>query len=274
MVEYTPTERRSDLPSYSVDTLEICERFDRAGFEKRFGAQPPPFNINEPPKSWFDTGEKAGNYVRIHRDATGKPSLIPMTMTRELAASFNLPGAYRWPKWVPQPTPATQEFMVGDHKQVIAYPAARLSSEEQARALAIELGGRFQIEQSSQMAPFDVHYHGDPRRVYEVVLPGDWAINAGQLLAQKHVNGIGAPGRWSRDPNGGVYWEPAPQHTAPLDPKVQEIPVPCRKLDADEEFYQGAMGLWAIRKKPAAPTTLDDIKQLLLLLLERLGIRP
>ena len=270
-MEYTPREVRSDLPSYPIETLEICERFDRAGFEARFGEQPPPFNVNEPPKFWLDTRDAAGNYIRVSRNATGKPSIVPMTMTRELAAKPNISGAYRWPKWTPEPTPATQELSIGGGTRIIAYPAGRLSSEDQARALAIELGGTFQIDQSSLEPPFDVKYNGDPRRVYEVVLPNGTDINIGQLLAQKYVNGVGAPGQWKHGTQG-VYWEPAPQYTAALDPKVQEIPVPCRKLDPDEEFYQGTMGVWMIRKKTAAATTLDEIKHLLVLLFDRLGI--
>jgi len=253
MANYTPKEIRPDLPSYPVSTLETCDRFTRESFEKRFGEQSPPFRANDPDKTWFDTSENAGNYHRVTRDASGKPSIVPMTMTRELAASINLPGAYRYPRYVPEPTPATQEYTLGDGTQITqAYPAHLLSYEDDARALAIELGGTFEVTPASTRKPFDVHYAGDPRRVYQVVVGGQ-SYNVGQLLQQKCVNGIGAPGKWITTEEY-LRWEPAAQPTAQLDPKVEPVPVPCRMLYADEEFRQGFNG-WTIWKKETAATS-------------------
>ncbi len=265
MVNYTPRERQPEVPSYSVDTLETCEQFDRAGYERRFGEQPPPHTNERPDKLWFDTTEQAGNYMRISRDAAGKPSFVPMTMSKELARSVNIPGAYRWPEYVPAPTPAALEIVLGSgQKQVIPILAGRLSMEEDARALALELGGVYEVDRSSKVPPFDVKYNGDPRRIYEVVDRDGKTYNAGELLAQKYSNGVGAPGAWKRNAEGRFYWAAARQSTAQLDPLVQAIPAPCRPLHSDEEFYQEFAGLWKIRRIAAAPQS-EEVRLLRLL---------
>jgi hypothetical protein len=269
MATYTPRPVKPDLPSYPPETLQTCEVLNRPSFEARFGEQPPPYTNEKPDKLWFDTSENAGNYMRLSRDAANKPSLVAMTMSKELAASVNIPGAYRWPKYVPTPTPAKQ-IITGT---VLPFPAGFLASVDDARALAIELGGTFEIAPNAHRPPFDVDLAGDPRDVYQVVVGGQ-SHNAGQLLSQKYSGGVGAPGRWVTAKDGGLSWEITPQETAQIDPKVKPIPVPCRPLDADEEFYAGFGNVWVVRKKVAAPVAsgLDDIARMLRLIMDRFGI--
>jgi len=239
----------------AIETLELFRQVNRAQYEAEFGEQAPPFDVTRPDKLWCDNSETAGNYMRISRDETGKPSIVPMTMSRELAASVNIPGAYRWPKYTPAPTQAAAQFKDETGRIVATVPvqASDLTMEDETRAIALEVGGVFARDTS--WAAISVVWPADEQRRLYLVHVGSATYNAGQLLRQKYVNGIGAPGKWVNN-TSGLRWEPAPQPTAQLDPKVNPVPVPCRQLAADEEFRQGWGSLWTVEKR--APASAGD----------------
>ncbi len=242
----------------AIETLEMFKQYTRAQYEAEFGVQPPPFDVTRPDKLWFDTSETAGNYTRISRDAAGKPSIVPMTMSRELAASVNIPGAYRYPRYVVVPTLAEVVLPANDGSVVrLPIDPGQLASEAEARALAAAIGGIFEIDASWYAS--SAEWKGESRRLYNIVL-GDERANAGQLLQAQAVNGVGAPGKWV-----GLRWEPAAQPTAQLDPQVQPIPVPCRPLSADEEFRQGFGGTWTVEKKTPASDESEALRLLRLI---------
>lgn len=249
----------------AIESLEMFEQVNRAQYEAKFGEQAPPFDVTRPDKLWCDNSEKAGNYMRISRDETGKPSLVPMTMSRELAAGVNIPGAYRWQQYTPAPTQAAAQIRDDQNRVIATVPvqAADLSTQDEARAIALEVGGAY--TGNSGWLAISVDWPSDEQRRLWLVNVGSLAYHAGQLLRMKYVNGIGAPGKWVNDAIG-LRWEPTAQITAQLDPKVKPVPVPCRQLDPEEEFYQQPMGVWAIRKKVAASGDSEIIRLLKLML--------
>jgi len=253
----------------AIESLELFKQYSRTEYEQAFGEQPPPFDAARPDKLWFDKSETAGNYLRISRDDSGKPSIVPMTMTRELAASVNIPGAYRWPAYVPAPTDAVAEFRDQNGKLVAAVPVAPgdLTTAADAAAIAKEVGGTVQADAS--WAAASVKWPaGELRRLY-LVQAGEYIYNAGQLLQMKYINGVGAAGKWLLD-TAGLRWVPAAVVTAQIDPKVKPIPVPCRELAADEEFRQGFAG-WTVEKK-TPPAAADEAVRLLKLICQTFRI--
>jgi hypothetical protein len=198
-------------------------------------------------------------------------------MTKDLAASVNLPGAYRYPAYAVAPTDAMVVLVSSDGSTVarLPVPAVQLATLEQATAVASSVGGTL-AEDTSWFAT-SVQWGLETRRMYNIVVDGR-TYNAGVLLQQQNANGIGAPGDWV-DEASGLRWAPGKQITAPLDPAVQAVPVPCRTLDADEEIVAGFGNVPVIRKTAAASAAasigdekLEEAIRLIKLFLTRFGI--
>ncbi|MFB3778171.1 MAG: hypothetical protein ACE141_11185 [Bryobacteraceae bacterium] len=278
MIESAPVRQKPDLAQYPLSTLQLFEELTRDEYEAKYGEQAPPFDPNKPPKLWFDTSENAGNYTRYTISRDQKVSFLAYTMTKELAASVNLPGAYRYPAYAVAPTDAIVVLASSDGSTVarLPVPAVQLATLDQATELVSSLGGT--LSEDLSWFATSVQWGTETRRMYNIVVNGK-TYNAGVLLQQKNANGIGAPGSWVDDASG-LRWVPGKQVTAPLDPAVQAVPVPCRTLDADEEIVAGFGNVPVIRKVAAtasAPATTSDEKleeaiRLIKLFLTRFGI--
>jgi len=272
MIESTPKVTKPDLPQYPLTALNLFPDLTRESYEKAFGIQPPPFDANRPPKLWFDTSATAGNYIRLSINPDMSVSFPPMTMTQELAASVNLPGAYRYAKRTVAPTAAVSNLPNSDGGFVpIPVPADQLSTAAEAAQLAAELGG-IVTEDRSWFAS-GITWGPEQRRMFEVVL-GTVAWNVGYLLQRQAINGVGAPGAWK-----DAAWIPATQATAPLDPNVKAVPVPVRTLDPDEEIVAGFGNVPMIRKRGAftapgagADANTTEILRLVRILLTRFSV--
>ncbi|HSW49796.1 MAG TPA: hypothetical protein VLH09_06445 [Bryobacteraceae bacterium] len=277
MIVSTPVRQKPDLAQYPLSTLRLFGELTRGEYEAKYGEQPPPFDPNKPPKLWFDTSENAGNYTRYTIGSDQKVSFLAYTMTKELAASVNLPGAYRYAAYAVAPTGAIVVLVSSDGSTVaqLPVPAVQLATLEQATGLASSLGGT--LAGDSSWFATSVQWGMETRRMYNIVVNGK-TYNAGVLLQQQNANGIGAPGEWVEDA-GGLRWAPGKQITAPLDPAVQAVPVPCRTLHADEEIAAGFGNVPVIRKIAAAGTPattgeekLEEAIRLIKLFLTRFGI--
>jgi hypothetical protein len=277
VAQSVPVRQKPDLAQYPLSTLLLFAELTREEYEAKYGEQPPAFDPNKPPKLWFDTSERAGNYTRYTISRDQKVSFLAYTMTNELAASVNLPGAYRYPRYEIAPTDAIVVIMSADGSTVarLPVPAGQLATLEQATRLAAALGGT--VEEDAGWFASSVQWGTETRRLYSIVVNGH-KHNAGVLLQQQNANGIGAGGSWVED-GRGLNWAPRAQITAPLDPEVQAVPVPCRMPDADEEICAGFGNVPVLRKvTPAATMTitgdekLEEALKLIRLLLTRFGI--
>jgi hypothetical protein len=275
--ESVPVRQKPDLAQYPLSTLQLFRELTRQQYETEFGEQAPAFDPNKPPKLWFDTSENAGNYTRYTIGRDQRVSFLAYTMTKQLAASVNLPGAYRYPAYQIAATDAIVVIMSADGSTVarLPVPAVQLATLEQATGLASTLGGTL-AEDASWFAT-SVQWGTEPRRLYNLVVNGK-TYSAGVLLQQQNANGIGAPGSWVEDERG-LHWVVSAQIAAPLDPGVQAIPVPCRMPDPDEEVFAGFGNLPIIRKVATAPATtttsdgkLEEALRLIRLFLTRFGI--
>ena len=277
-IESLPQINKPNLPQYPVDTLNWFSQLTRDEYEKRYGMQPPLFDANQPPKLWFDTSPNAGNYTRLSINADMSCSFIPMTMTPELAAKVNLPGAYRYPKYVAAATSAEFVLTAGDGSQVRqAIPPGQLASFDQARTLAVELGGTTEEDPGwPSVGTFRIDWKTETRRMYNVQVNG-MVFNAGYLLEQKNANGIGAPGAWESS-SDSLRWAPRAQITAPLDSSVKAVPVPVRVLDSDEEIVTVFGNIPVVRRKGTLTATAGsdpnsaEVLRLMRLLLTRFSI--
>lgn len=100
----------SETPVKGLDTLYIFPYYPtREAFEQGTGKPCPPWNPNLPPKAWFDP--KASESTRrnvvydstlvysldgtIQQDAQGRPMLDVLVLTKEQAASVNIPDKTR-----------------------------------------------------------------------------------------------------------------------------------------------------------------------------------
>lgn len=271
-----PKVNKPNLKKYPLDTLNLFLQLNREDYEKAFGVQPPDFDVNQPQKLWFDTSPTAGNYTRMSINKDMTVSFIPMIMTPELAASVNIPGAYRYPRYTIPATAAEFVLTAGDGGQVRQLvPANQIATFDQARALAMEMGGTT-VEDPGWPAVgnFRIDWKTETRRMFNIYV-GTLVFNAGWLLQQKNVNGVGAPGAWAlaQDP---IQWVAKTQPTQPLDPNVKPIPVPVRIPDADEEIVVVFGNIPVVRQKGAFPSSegsdVAEILRLQRLLLTRFSI--
>jgi hypothetical protein len=244
-----------------INDLRLFPEYTRESYEAVCGAQAPPFDNTKPVKTWFDPAG-AGAYSQLVNGAP--PSFAPLVMSPSEAKTVNLPGMYRYPKYVRAATPAVFVWAGSARPQ---FPSGWLATDQQAAEIAAELG-------TSPFLPTEdvIEWRGETRRNW-VVLAGGQQHYVGTLFEQKSFYGVGSPGKWALE-NCAPTWNPAPQPTQPLDNRI--VPMPVRTLAGDEEFASTPFG-WLVRKKgsepvPAPASDTAEILRLVTAVAKTLGI--
>jgi hypothetical protein len=247
-----PQEKpQPDRPRYGIGELYLFREFTRQGYEQTFGVQPPPFDPSKPIKTWFDSsvaGRLPGEVVTysVVRKVEGQAAyaVSPFAITAEDAARVNLPGAYRYPAYVPADTPA----MAGGQR---AINPVFLTERAEAEALGRELGLSV-VEIPIPVLPIhELAWNGETRRQWALALPNGKRAVAGLLLQQKYAGGIGAPGFWKFNAQGYPIWEPI--HPITSNPNAKVMPLPVRGLLPNERLIADIFGPAVVRTDLEAP---------------------
>jgi len=146
------------------------------------------------------------------------------------AAAVNLPGAIKYPPYIVPGTLATR----GDSGINPNY----LSTEADARALMLEVGGTGVVEES--LDRFPVTYPADERRrIWDIVFKGH-GVNVGLLFVNRNAKGVGSTGQWDLSKAEPVWTADPPAPTG-LDDTRTPRQLPLRPLLANERFHAGLM---------------------------------
>lgn len=194
------------------------------------GQQAPLFDPKLPPKYWADPAGR-GSYLVI--DGSG-PATRTMALPAAQASAVNLPGPRYYAPYVIAPTPAAYQFGAIDPR--------RLCTEDEARAIMAEVGG-VALFILGNMGQYPIDWGGDLRRQY-MFTRGGLKYYAGELIAQKHQCGVGAPGQWiTRD--GQTVWEPDPRvlggSSSLWRNDLEPVPTPL-KLAPDQKIVAVSFG--------------------------------
>lgn len=233
---------------YGVIDLELFKRYTRDTYRAAFGEDPPDYDSKRLTKTWFDTsvqGDDAGLVVYHVLRGNQRAAL---TMTARDARTVNLPGLHSYPKYAIAPTSAFLRGGAGGAAQ--SFDPAVLSTREQAEELAAEWGlNATTVIDISQQGPFAVEYPAnEPRRMWGVVFR-NLPQPAGNFIAERNHNGVGAPGHW--DLSGGEpNWISELPITLPPENPLMEVPV--RDLLGNEAISVGLMGVTIFRTDMAS----------------------
>jgi hypothetical protein len=233
--------------TYSVSEIYIFKNYTRTSFEAEFGVQAPPFDAKKPVKTWFDLTVKTPTitYSTLNLNTL---QFINLTLTKEEAASLNLPGEYRYEKYVVEPSDCLVSFPGFPIPPAPINPTfltTRVVAEELAKEMggtvadAFSVGGTFSGRQ--------LVCQTDKRNVWEIVL-GQKRVVAGILYEQKNRNGIGYPGTWDltgEEPN----WKPAQVITT----STNVMRTPVRQLYPGETFSRTPFGVYLNRSDVPVP---------------------
>lgn len=233
--------------TYSISEIYIFKNYTRTSFEAEFGVQAPPFDVSKPVKTWFDLTVKTPTvtYQTLNLNTL---QFISLTLTKEEAASLNLPGEYRYEKYVVEPTECLVTF------PGFPIPPATLNdnfltTRVDAELLAKELGGVVEDAFSPNGSFYGrkLSCQVDKRNVWEVVL-GQKRYIAGLLLKQKNEFGIGHPGFW--DQTGDILvWK----RTQPVTTSSNVMRTPVRPLFPNETFSRTPFGVYLNRSDVPVP---------------------
>lgn len=230
--------------SYGFSELALFKSYSRERFRAEFGVEAPPFDPARLIKTWFDSAADTADpanvavYKVIARDPKGQWGIRQMVLPASEAATVNLPGKVTYPLYVIAPTRAARAGVSG------VWPVT-LSLESEARALLAELGLSNAIlydEGAGSAMPVD--YGDDPRRMWNFAHKGQ-SYSVGGLLASKHREGIGAPGRWVIGET--IEWIADPPAPTGLDDTRPPRELPVRDLLPNERIAQTLMGALIVR---------------------------
>lgn len=236
------TPPQPDQECYGIQSLTLFVSYTRDSYLAAFGVQAPAWDATRVTKTWFDTTVDTSNpantatYNVVAVNSSGVWGLQPLTIPAIEAATVNLPGAVNYPPYTVAPTDASSGGAVINPDY--------LSLQSDAQALMVTLGGTDLTEETGNAA-FPIVYPADePRRIWDFYVNGI-LCNAGQLVAQRNANGVGAPGTWQTTTSGPV-WTPAPAPTGLTDARPPR-PMPVRNLLPNEQLQTGLMGVSVIR---------------------------
>lgn len=226
------------LDSYGLSELALFKTYTRETFRAAFGAEAPAYDPARLIKTWFDStadtsdGANVVLYKVISSDQKGW-AIRQLVMPAREAATLNLPGAVSYPTYVITPTKAARGGVTG------IWPVT-LSLLSEASALLEELGLRdLELRDEGEGSSLPVVYGDEPRRQWCFFYQGS-TYSVGELLASKHRNGIGAPGRWSVGDT--IEWlADAPAPTGSQDTRPPRL-VPVRELLPNEKIAMTLMG--------------------------------
>lgn len=247
----------------SIHERAMFPTYSRETYRKEFGVQAPPFDPNRPVKAWFDPNvdqravREDGTIEYDYFDWKTK-SLRKMYLTKEEASSVNLTGAYEYPQYKPEPTPAVIVAPNGERTPV---SPIWLSTRQQAVELANEIARDTGIDpetisisiQEFAPGPFHVEWNDEVRRPCQLTIGGN-RFSVGALIAAKNAYGIGRPGKWEIK-NGEPIWKPVWVALEP-PPNSSPVPVPIIPLGPDEEIVQEGFSVFIRQKKADGPREL------------------
>jgi hypothetical protein len=221
----------------------------RAEYLAQFKQQAPPWNPARRMKVWRDQsvadklarGEmQAADPVEylVFDDRAG--ALVKMSVPASEAATYNIPGAYDYPAWVPTPTQSTIDGQpIAPHE---------ICTRAEAEAISAEIGGSGVVESESNAT------WRDERRYFDILWRGT-RVRAAKLIQQRVNKGP--------DGQGGVGWPGKWDLTGPVPRWVQDfnsdhgvyswqinggqVPVPCRPLAPGEAIQRvGLTAAWEV----------------------------
>jgi hypothetical protein len=193
-------------------------------------------------------------------------SEVPLKISNAVAARANVPVTY--PPYKVEPTKAQLIIQRTGHTPLVfEVPDFSLSTEDQANALAAEIGPalalQFQVTLPVAVGAFQPN--GDTREQF-MLTAGLVSGNVGYLLGAKNANGIGAPGAWGVNASNQIVWNGvAVPQVGPNTPA--DIPFPVRALLPGEKIQSGGLpGIWEVVSSgsfdPAGPATAGQIGQI------------
>lgn len=257
----TPPERAS----YPVTELQLFPRLTRAAYAEMYGEQAPAWDPKRRIQRWFDTSpldgldgdprERMVSY-EVFDPAAGRFRRLEMTVAE--ASTPNLPGAVSYPKYRVAPTLAVMRSTV-DGSEAPLNPSY-LCERSEALAMARDIGaGDDAVRETEFAGPWRVVWQGESRRLWTLAWRGG-RLQASALLAQRHAQGIGAPGRWDLTGAEPVWISAAGGETGEMDPRP-EVPVPVRRLLPQERLQQGLGGIWTVVREDLRPPTVEEMLQ-------------
>jgi|ERR1035438_827877 hypothetical protein len=210
------------LPVSAIYLLPVYT--DRATYLVEEGKQAPPFDATRAIQLTDSPGPQP---VPVF-DKTAAPGYVGEMV---IAAAINLPGPYNYPPLVVPETSATWVYM---GSTVLMVNAHEICLEADAQALAAVLRAEVFPAQNvvigDPSAGQPYNWGAETRRPWTLLVAGEpqtWPCEP--LLEAMAVNGVGAPGSWSKPlPTGGwePVWTPAQQVTAaPANSKTLPIPI-------------------------------------------------
>lgn len=293
-----PQPAQPNQPQYHLSVLNLFPVYPtRAAYQQATGQQAPPFDATRAIQPWFDpspTGQPynvfdpntAANLAAANNNSPG--TLSSLSLPAAQAATLNLPGAYTYTPYVPAPTDAMEYGPSGPIGGVDPSTVCMLAD---ANALAAELaplypGKTLNVLQSGG-GIYQIVYGLDPRRQYYIsVGTGSAAITflAEPLIVAKNHQGIGYPGHWVLQANGGPNWVVDPP-IAVAPPNAVALLAPVRALLPNEQLVHlpGSLfnqtGTWVVERtdlpQPQPPETNDqqfaDVKAALAAIENALG---
>lgn len=230
---------------YGPSSLQLFPRHNRETFQKLFGQQAPKWDKSRPIKRWFDTSLPKDGVVIYNVFNENKKVFEDLELTAAEAAAINLPGTVSYPKQVVAPTSARIVSPSG------AFPLnpALLTEEKDAVDIAVRImGSDGRVAESDAFAAgnFAIEWGSETRRAWVIFSASNPSMrySAAGLFRQEYANGIGSPGRWVF-PFAALVpptWAPdAPGDAGEQDPRP-EVPIPCRKLNANEAIKPNFLG--------------------------------
>jgi hypothetical protein len=253
-------------PSYGFSELSLFKNYTREGFRAAFGIDAPPFDPARLIKTWFDstadTSDPA-NVVLYKVAAPDQKSLRQMVMPALEAATPNLPGAIGYPSYVIAPTKAARGGVTG------IWPST-LSLLPEAQALLAELGLEgLELKDEGAGGSLPVFYGDEPRRQWYFSYKGS-TYGAGELLASRYRNGMGAPGHWSVGDT--IEWLADPPAPTGVNDTRAPREMPLRDLLANERISAALMGSTILRldQQPEVPGQFTEADRTALREIQRL----
>lgn len=262
---------------YSLDALNRLSKFTTASaYEAFFGVAPPPFDATMPLKFWEDDSqanqpegwEAEYEVLATTVDAvTGTarlvlpPEYIQLTMPASQACKVNIwQGLPTYPIYVPASTDAVETITLSDGsiETLNGINPEYLSTLDQANRLYSTLqgtGGVFIDAPSAGPGNIQIDYKTETRRMYAFVDVNGQKQIVGILVDNENAKGVGYPGSWANVPN--PEYVPGNQFNTPqnvwvwiigtppnnsLPTKVVVIPMPVRRLYANESFTEPMVG--------------------------------
>jgi hypothetical protein len=230
-----PNPAQPNTATYDVSSLYLFPSVLRTPDD-------PPFDPNFPlgVKNWVDPTLKGSPDDTVTYSVLSGMNIVPLTMTVAQAQRRNPAGAFNFPPYAPAPTPAMNNQNASPLSPTMIQ---LLSSLEDALSFSAQHGLQFEGDETPDLP--GVTWNGEMRRGYTVLIGGqDYYV--GDLIAQQNRKGIGYPGTWDFNADGGPKWTPAPE------PDFGTIPVcqtPLRALLQGETITTGMLGMGIVVRR-------------------------